>query len=81
MRVPIPTLPYLCYNLGREGLYLMAARHRKRPAKNANGEYASFTQALKTVLSVPHSELKAHLDAQKGKKQAKPSSRVSDVQD
>jgi len=57
----------------------MAARHRKRPAKNANGEYANFTKALKTVLTVPHSELKAHLDAEKQKKQPKASCRVSDV--
>ncbi len=57
----------------------MAATRRKRPAKNANGEYANFLQALKTVLSVPHSKIKAHLDAEKRKKQSKPSSRVSNV--
>jgi hypothetical protein len=51
----------------------MAARYHKRPAKNANGEYATFEEALKTVLSVPHSKLKAHLDAEKRKKQSKPS--------
>jgi hypothetical protein len=52
----------------------MAARHRKRPAKNADGEYAAFASALRKVLSVPHSKLKAHLEAEKGKKQPKTSS-------
>ena len=54
----------------------MAASHRKRPAKNADGEYATFAEALKTVLSVPHSKLKAHLEAERKKKQHKASSRV-----
>ncbi len=34
-------------------------------AKNEQGEYATFETALKKVLSVPHSALKAHLDAEK----------------
>jgi hypothetical protein len=29
------------------------------------GEYANFESALRKVLSVPHSALKAHLDAEK----------------
>jgi hypothetical protein len=37
---------------------------RSASAKNEN-EYATFETALKKVLSVPHSELKAHLDAEK----------------
>jgi hypothetical protein len=41
--------------------------------------YAAFEKALKTVLSVPHSKLKAHLEAEKQKKQTKPSSPVLDV--
>jgi hypothetical protein len=43
-------------------------------AKNEQGEYATFTDALKKVLSVPHSEMKATLDAEK---KLKPSSRAS----
>ena len=35
------------------------------PAKNQPDEYATFETALKKVLSVPHSALKAHLDAEK----------------
>ncbi len=34
-------------------------------AKNDASEYATFEGALKKVLSVPHSELKAKLDAEK----------------
>jgi hypothetical protein len=41
------------------------ANHPKPLAKNAEGEYATFTTALKKVLSVPHSELKAQLDREK----------------
>jgi hypothetical protein len=43
-------------------------------AKNGQGEYATFTDALKKVLSVPHSEMKSKLDAEK---KLKPSSRAS----
>jgi hypothetical protein len=39
--------------------------------KNEQGEYATFAKALKTVLSVPHSDLKAKLDAAKGKRTKK----------
>ncbi len=35
------------------------------PAKNEQGEYATFETALKKVLSVPHSALKAQLDREK----------------
>jgi hypothetical protein len=49
--------------------------HRSEPsAKNDSGEYATFTDALKKVLSVPHSEMKSTLDAEK---KHKPSSRAS----
>ncbi len=37
---------------------------RSAPAKNEN-EYATFETALKKVLSVPHSALKAQLDREK----------------
>jgi hypothetical protein len=39
--------------------------HRIPSAKNENGEYATFETALKKVLSVPHSALKAELDREK----------------
>jgi len=48
--------------------------HRSEPsAKNEQGEYATFVEALKTVLSVPHSALKTKLNAAKGKRIKKPS--------
>jgi len=47
------------------GALQMANIHPKPSAKNEQGEYANFATALKKVLSVPHSELKAKLDAEK----------------
>jgi hypothetical protein len=44
------------------------ARHPKPSAKNDAGEYAAFEGALKKILSVPHSEIKSKLDAEKRKK-------------
>ena len=41
------------------------ATHPKPSAKNEQGEYAVFENALKKVLSVPHSALKAQLDREK----------------
>jgi hypothetical protein len=41
------------------------ANHPKPSAKNEQGEYATFETALKKVLSVPHSALKAQLDAER----------------
>lgn len=41
------------------------ANHPKPSAKNESGEYATFENALKKVLSVPHSALKAELDREK----------------
>ena len=41
------------------------ASHPKPSAKNESGEYATFETALKKVLAVPHSALKAQLDAEK----------------
>jgi hypothetical protein len=40
----------------------------KPSAKNETGEYATFEEALKKVLSVPRSIIKAKLDAEKRKK-------------
>jgi hypothetical protein len=41
------------------------ASHPKPSAKNETGGYANFETALRTVLSVPHSALKAKLDSEK----------------
>ena len=57
--------------------------HPKPSAKNETGEYDNFERALKKVLSVPHSEIKARLDAakkarQNGKRASGRASRAKD---
>jgi hypothetical protein len=44
------------------------ANHPKPSAKNESGEYATFENALKNVLSVPRSKIKSKLDAEKRKR-------------
>jgi len=39
--------------------------------KSANPEWDRFTDAMKKIVSVPHSEIKAHLDAEKEAKKLK----------
>jgi hypothetical protein len=51
-------------------------RNPKPSAKHDAGEYATFETALKKVLSVPHSELKSKLDAEKRKRTKSSASRV-----
>jgi hypothetical protein len=51
------------------------ARHHKPSAKNASGEYAAFDAALRKVLSVSHSEIKAKIDAGKRKRSKSSASR------
>lgn len=58
------------------------ANHPKPSAKNAKGDYAKFENFMKRLVTVPHSEIKAKLDAEKRNKKrrkANPSlaSRVS----
>jgi hypothetical protein len=49
------------------------------PAKKESGEYAAFNSALKKILSVPHSEIKSKLDAEKRKKTKSSASRASNA--
>jgi len=51
-------------------------RSSRQGSSDQPGEYDRFETALKKVLSVPHSEIKAKLDAEKQarKQQKKPSS-------
>jgi hypothetical protein len=49
------------------------ASHPRPSAKNESGEYANFEDALKKVLSVPHSKIKSKLDAEKRKRVKKAS--------
>jgi hypothetical protein len=39
--------------------------HSKPSAKNEPSEYATFEDALRKVLSVPHSEIKAKIESEK----------------
>jgi hypothetical protein len=56
------------------------ASHPESSAKNESGEYATFEDALKKVLSVPHSKMKSKLAAEKRKKIKKSSaSRASNA--
>ena len=50
-------------------------RYMSRQAKSdkPTDEYANFENALRTVLSVPHSKLKSKLSAEKRKRPRKPS--------
>jgi len=57
---------------GTSGVLKMA-HHPKPSAKNATGEYATFHDALKKVLSVSHSEIKSKIDAEKRKRTKKSS--------
>ena len=41
------------------------ANHPKSSAKNEQGEFGNFTQLLDKLLSVPHSKIKAELEAEK----------------
>jgi hypothetical protein len=51
----------------------------KPSAKNESGDFERFSNFARQILSVPHSEIKAQLDAEKAaKRTAKSSSRVSD---
>jgi hypothetical protein len=50
----------------------------KPSAKNVTGDFDKFTNFARQILSVPHSEIKAQLDAEKAaKRMPKSASRVS----
>jgi hypothetical protein len=54
------------------------ANRPKAPAKNPTGDFGQFTNFVRRLVAVPHSEIKAKLDAEKrAKKRRKASSRAS----
>jgi len=59
------------------------AKHPKPSAKNEQGEYVKFTNFMRQLVAVPHSEIKAKLDAEKRAKarKQKASSRASRAKD
>jgi hypothetical protein len=55
--------------------------HPKPSAKNVTGDFDKFTNFMRRLVSVPHSEIKAKLDAEKRSKQKKRDSRASHEKD
>jgi hypothetical protein len=54
----------------------------KLSAKNEQGDFGKFTDFMRRLVAVPHSEIKAKLDAEKRAKERKAASHVSgDQQD
>jgi hypothetical protein len=55
--------------------------HPKSPAKNIEGDFEQFTNFMRRLISVPHSKIKAQLDAEKASKvkSTPPASRVPDA--
>jgi len=50
-------------------------------AKNVTGDFGKFTNFMRRLVAVPHSEIKAQLDAEKRTKQRKRASRASSEKD
>jgi hypothetical protein len=56
--------------------------HRPEPSgKNETGDFARFTDFMRRLVAVPHSEIKAKLDAEKKAKARRRASRVSSDKD
>jgi hypothetical protein len=51
--------------------------HPKNPAKNQTGDFDKFTNFMQRLVAVPHSEIKAKLDAEKRAKKRKRTSKTS----
>jgi len=54
--------------------------HLRSSAKNVTGDFGEFTNFMRRLVAVPHSEIKAQLDAEKKAKALKRASRVSSEQ-
>jgi len=59
------------------------SNHPKSPAKNPTGDFGEFTSFMRRLVAVPHSEIKAKLDAEKRAKmrKRKPASRAFHAKD
>jgi hypothetical protein len=53
------------------------ANHPKNPAKNQTGDFDKFKNFMQRLVAVPHSEIKAKLDAEKKTKARKRTSKTS----
>jgi len=50
-------------------------------AKNVTGDFGKFTDFMRKLVAVPHSEIKAKLDAEKRRKKLSSGSRASRAKD
>jgi hypothetical protein len=59
------------------------AQRPNHPAKNVQGDFGQFTNFMRRLVAVPHSEIKAKLDAEKRAKtrKRKTASRASHARD
>ena len=53
------------------GSSFFMSHHPKSPAKNPTGDFGQFTNFMRRLVAVPHSEIKAKLDAEKRAKTPK----------
>ena len=60
---------------------LNMANHPKPSAKNEKGDFAKFENFMKRLVAVPHSEIKAKLEAEKRSKKRTRASRASSASD
>ena len=60
---------------------MTVANHSKSPAKNQTGDFGQFRDFVKRLVAVPHSEIKAALDAEKAAKKRKRASHASSEKD
>jgi hypothetical protein len=51
------------------------------PAKNVEGDFSQFTDFMRKLVTVPHSKIKARLDAEKAEKRTQPKRSASRVPD
>jgi len=71
---------HIPFRIAQCGLrYDNAMNVKSESAKDVTGDFEKFKDFARQVLSVPHSEIKAHIDAEKAAKRTSktPASRVS----
>ena len=53
------------------------AKHSENPVKSQTGDFDKFKNFMQRLMAVPHSEIKAKLDAEKRAKKRKRTSKIS----
>ena len=60
--------------------YDNAMKTKPDSAKNVRGDSATFTEFMRKLIAVPHSEIKAEMEAEKAvKRRPRPFTRMADV--